>query len=95
MLVSRKVKYSSSMNHARSRGGEMDTYCSCHLPSSQLSEEESCTYSHMLKISSLLSQVVIMVRTERNCEGLHYSHHLILQDALRCFCSVIQENYPD
>lgn len=70
------------MNHAHSRRGEIDTHCSCHLPSSQLSEEESCTSSHMLKISSLLSQVVIMVGTEKDCEGLHYSPHLILQDAL-------------
>lgn len=43
------------MNHAYSQGGEVDTYCSCHLPSSQLSEEESCTYNHMLKMPSLLS----------------------------------------
>lgn len=83
------------MNHAHSLGGEIDTYCSCHLPSSQLSEEESCTYSHMLKISSLLSRVVIMVGTERNCEGLHYSHHLILQDTLWCFCSAVQQSHPD
>lgn len=83
------------MNHAHSRGGEIDTYCSCHLPSSQLSEEESCTYSHILKISSLLSRVVIMVGTEKNCEGLHYSPHLILQDALWCFCSAVQRSHSE
>lgn len=95
MLVSRKTKYCSSMNHAHSRGVKIDTYCSCYLPCSQLSEEESCTYSHMLKIPYLLSRVVITVRTERNCERLHYSHHLILQDALWCFCSAVQQSHPD
>lgn len=36
-----------------------------------------------------------MVRTEKNCEGLHYSSHLILQDALWCFSSAVEQSHSD
>jgi len=57
--------------------------------------KKSHALAAMLEIFSLLSQVVIMVRTGRNCKGLHYSHRLILQDALWCFCCAVQQHQPD